>query len=81
MTFATVAVAAGHWSLRRGLPDAVSGQTRTACQRELLGANAAGKITGRPVTDKEVIAFFEGYGEWRGLGSNFYPWKTDEPAY
>ena len=30
---------------------------------------------GRPVTDKEVHAFFEGYGPWRGLVYNFYPWK------
>ena len=30
---------------------------------------------GRPVTDKEVHAFFEAHGEWRGLVYNFYPWK------
>ena len=30
---------------------------------------------GRPVTDKEVHAFFEAHGEWRGLIYNFYPWK------
>ncbi len=30
---------------------------------------------GRPVTDKEVHAFFESHGEWRGLVYNFYPWK------
>ena len=33
---------------------------------------------GRPVTDKEVLAFFEGHGEWRGLVYNFYPWRQDE---
>ena len=30
---------------------------------------------GRAVTDKEVLAFFEAHGEWRGLVYNFYPWK------
>jgi 3-methyladenine DNA glycosylase/8-oxoguanine DNA glycosylase len=30
---------------------------------------------GRPVTDKEVLAFFEAHGEWRGLVYNFYPWR------
>ncbi len=30
---------------------------------------------GRPVTDKEVHAFFETHGAWRGLVYNFYPWK------
>jgi 3-methyladenine DNA glycosylase/8-oxoguanine DNA glycosylase len=30
---------------------------------------------GRPITDKEVHAFFEAHGEWRGLVYNFYPWK------
>ena len=30
---------------------------------------------GRPVTDKEVHAFFEAHGQWRGLVYNFYPWK------
>ena len=35
-----------------------------------------GKELGRPVTDKEV-AFFEEYGEWRGLIYNFYPWKNE----
>ncbi len=30
---------------------------------------------GRPVTDKEVHAFFEVHGQWRGLVYNFYPWK------
>ncbi|BDI29716.1 hypothetical protein CCAX7_17670 [Capsulimonas corticalis] len=39
-----------------------------------------GKELGRPVTDKEVYAYFEGYGEWRGLVYNFYPWKKDEAA-
>lgn len=33
------------------------------------------KELGRPVTDKEVLAFFEGHGQWRGLVYNFYPWK------
>ena len=31
---------------------------------------------GRPVTDKEVHAFFESYGQWRGLVYNFYPWRA-----
>ena len=30
---------------------------------------------GRSVTDKEVLAFFEAHGEWRGLVYNFYPWR------
>ncbi len=30
---------------------------------------------GRSVTDKEVHAFFEGHGQWRGLVYNFYPWR------
>ena len=30
---------------------------------------------GRPVTDKDVHAFFEAHGEWRGLVYNFYPWR------
>ena len=30
---------------------------------------------GHPVTDKEVHAFFEAHGPWRGLVYNFYPWK------
>jgi len=34
---------------------------------------------GRPVTDKEVLAFFEGHGTWRGLVYNFYPWKEAAP--
>ncbi len=29
---------------------------------------------GRAVTDKEVHAFFDEHGEWRGLVYNFYPW-------
>jgi 3-methyladenine DNA glycosylase/8-oxoguanine DNA glycosylase len=33
------------------------------------------KELGRPVTDKEVLTFFEGYGAWRGLVYNFYAWK------
>jgi 3-methyladenine DNA glycosylase/8-oxoguanine DNA glycosylase len=32
---------------------------------------------GRPVADKEVHAFFEAHGEWRGLVYNFYPWKQE----
>lgn len=32
---------------------------------------------GRPVTDKEVHAFFETHGDWRGLVYNFYPWRED----
>jgi len=35
------------------------------------------KELGRPVTDKEVNAFFDGYGQWRGLVYNFYPWKAN----
>ncbi len=34
------------------------------------------KELGRPVTDKEVLAFFADYGQWRGLVYNFYAWKT-----
>jgi len=34
-----------------------------------------GKELGHPVTDKEVLAFFEGHGSWRGLVYNFYAWK------
>ncbi len=30
---------------------------------------------GHPVTDKDVHAFFEEHGEWRGLVYNFYPWR------
>ena len=33
------------------------------------------KELGRPVTDKEVLAFFDHHGEWRGLVYNFYPWR------
>lgn len=36
-----------------------------------------GKELGHPVTDKEVTAFFDGYGQWRGLVYNFYPWKSE----
>ncbi len=32
---------------------------------------------GRPVADKEVHAYFEAHGEWRGLVYNFYPWKKE----
>ncbi len=32
---------------------------------------------GRPVTDKEVHAFFEAHGQWRGLVYNFYPWREN----
>jgi 3-methyladenine DNA glycosylase/8-oxoguanine DNA glycosylase len=39
-----------------------------------------GKELGRPVTDKEVYAYFEQYGEWRGLVYNFYPWKKEDNA-
>lgn len=35
------------------------------------------KELGRPVTDKEVLAFFAHYGQWRGLVYNFYAWKTE----
>lgn len=38
---------------------------RAALSREL----------GRPVTDKEVHAFFAAHGQWRGLVYNFYPWR------
>jgi 3-methyladenine DNA glycosylase/8-oxoguanine DNA glycosylase len=37
-----------------------------------------GKELGQPVTDKEVLAFFEQHGEWRGLVYNFYPWKETD---
>lgn len=40
-----------------------------------------GKELGRPVTDKEVHAFFAPYGEWSGLVYHFYPWSVEEPAY
>ncbi len=38
---------------------------------------ALSQETGRPVTDKEVHAFFEAHGQWRGLVYNFYPWRED----
>ncbi len=41
---------------------------RAALSREL----------GRAVTDKDVHAFFEAHGDWRGLVYNFYPWRDDE---
>ena len=34
-----------------------------------------GKELGRPVIDKEVAVYFEGYGQWRGLVYTFYPWR------
>jgi 3-methyladenine DNA glycosylase/8-oxoguanine DNA glycosylase len=37
-----------------------------------------GKELGRPVTDAEARAFFENYGEWRGLVYTFYAWRTAE---
>lgn len=54
-----------------GKPEHVNSDSvaRAALSREL----------GRAVTDKEVLAFFEGHGEWRGLVYNFYPWKEDAP--
>ncbi len=39
-----------------------------------------GKELGRTVTDKEVLAFFEAHGEWRGLVYNFYPWRGTNEA-
>jgi 3-methyladenine DNA glycosylase/8-oxoguanine DNA glycosylase len=39
------------------------------------------KELGRPVTDKEVHAFFEPYGEWKALVYHFYKWKVAEPEY
>jgi len=36
-----------------------------------------GKELGRSVTDKEVHAFFEEFGEWRALVYHFYPWRED----
>ena len=33
---------------------------------------------GHPVTDKEVLAFFEAHGKWRGLVYNFYSWKAEQ---
>ena len=35
------------------------------------------KELARPVTDKEVRAFFAEHGEWRGLVYNFYPWRQE----
>ncbi|MDR3709958.1 MAG: hypothetical protein P4L33_16805 [Capsulimonadaceae bacterium] len=40
-----------------------------------------GKELGRPVSDKEVQAFFEPYGEWKALVYHFYPWREAEPEY
>ena len=37
-----------------------------------------GKELGRPVTDKDVYAFFAEHGAWRGLVYTFYPWKEGE---
>jgi len=34
----------------------------------------AGEL-GRPVTDKEVTAFFSDYGKPQGSVYNFFPWK------
>ena len=34
------------------------------------------KELGHPVTDQQVRAFFESYGEWRGLVYNFFAWKS-----
>ena len=34
------------------------------------------KELGRPVTDKDVHAFFAAHGAWRGLVYLFYPWRT-----
>ncbi len=39
-----------------------------------------GKELGRAVTDKEVLTFFEGHGDWRGLVYNFYPWRGTEES-
>ena len=36
------------------------------------------KELGRPVTDKEVHAYFADHGKWRGLVYNFYPWHGDD---
>ncbi len=38
---------------------------------------ALSQEVGRTVTDKEVHAFFETHGQWRGLVYNFYPWKQE----
>jgi len=34
---------------------------------------------GRPVSDKDVHAFFAPYGQWQGLVYNFYPWTSPTP--
>jgi len=34
---------------------------------------------GRPVSDKDVHAFFAPYGQWQGLVYNFYPWTFPTP--
>ncbi len=39
------------------------------------------KELGRAVTDKEVHAFFEPYGDWRALVYHFYPWRHEQPEY
>lgn len=38
------------------------------------------KEIGKPVTDKEVTAFFADHGPWRGLVYNFYPWATENTS-
>ena len=38
---------------------------------------ALARELGHPITDKEVHAFFEAHGEWRGLVYNFYPWREN----
>jgi len=40
-----------------------------------------GRELGHAVTDKEVHAFFEPYGEWKALVYHFYPWKDEPIAY
>ena len=40
-----------------------------------------GRELGRPVTDKEVHAFFDEFGEWKALAYHFYPWKDEPIAY
>ena len=54
--------------LGRGDRVNVDSWARTMVSREL----------GRPVTDSEVHAFFEPYGEWRGLVYSFYDWRGEE---
>ena len=39
------------------------------------------KELGRPVSDKDVHAFFEPFGEWQALAYHYYPWAGEEPAY